>query len=280
MSRTLAFLAATLFAMAAPVSSDPMRPDPNMPRPMAAVDTVFIEDMTWLEVRDAMRAGKTTVIVPTGGVEMNGPYLVAGKHNVVLRVMADSIARALGDALVAPIVPFVPEGDIDPPTGHMLFPSTISVTEDTYERLLTDICSSFRTHGFKNIILLGDSGGNQRGMKEVAADLSARWKGGKSRVYDIPEYYDYGAVTTFLESQGVKQVAEGHHDDFAITAIMMAADPTTVRMNQRIAAGNFRINGIELAPAAKTVEWGRKIIAFRTKLTVAAIRKATASRTE
>src|SRR5690349_15639265 len=130
---------------------DPIKPDPNTPRPMAAADSVFIEDLTWMEVRDALKAGVDTVIVPTGGVEQNGPYLVTGKHNVVLRGTTEAIARKFGKTLVAPIVPFVPEGDIDPPSQHMLYPGTISVSEATFEALLTDICSSLKTHGFKKI---------------------------------------------------------------------------------------------------------------------------------
>ena len=229
-----------------------------------------------MEVRDALKAGKTTVIIPTGGVEQNGPYLATGKHDYILRGTSEAIARKLGNALVAPIVPFVPEGDIDPPTEHMKYPGTISLTEDTYERLLTDICACFRTHGFEHIVLIGDSGGNQKGMKAVAARLNAKWAGGKTRVHFIPEYYDYPGVEKWLEKQGIKQVDEGLHDDFAITAQMMVVDPTTVRMKQRIAADKFRINGIELAPAEKTIEWGKKIIDFRAEGTVKAIRKALA----
>src|SRR4030095_899689 len=120
---------------------DPIAPDPNVARPIEALDTVFLEEMTWMEVRDALEDGKTTVLVPTGGVEQNGPYLATGKHNYVLRATTEAIARKLGNTLVAPIVPFVPEGDIDPPTSHMKYPGTISLTEDTYERLLADICA-------------------------------------------------------------------------------------------------------------------------------------------
>src|SRR5262245_47010362 len=232
-------------------------PDPNAPRPIAAVDTVFIADMTWMEIRDAMKAGKNTVIVATGGVEQNGPYLAANKHNVVLRATTEAIARKLGNALVGTIVPYVPEGDIDPPTEHMKYPSTISLPEDTYEKLLTDICACYRTHGFANIVLIGDSGGNQKGMKAVADSLNGKWTDGKTRVYFIPEYYNYGAVGKWLEEHGIKQEQEGIHDDFGITAIMMTVDPSSVRMKQRQAANKFRINGVELAPAEKTIEWGK-----------------------
>src|SRR5437879_5905437 len=98
---------------------DPVNPDPNSARTIEAVDSVFIEELTWMEIRDAMKTGKTTVIIPTGGVEQNGPYLVTGKHNYILRATTEAIARKLGNALVAPIVPFVPEGDIEPASLHM-----------------------------------------------------------------------------------------------------------------------------------------------------------------
>jgi creatinine amidohydrolase/Fe(II)-dependent formamide hydrolase-like protein len=227
-----------------------------------------------MEVRDALRAGKTTAIVATGGVEMNGPYLATGKHNFVLKATTDAIARKLGNALVAPIVAFVPEGDIDPPTGHMRYPGTISLTEETYRALLTDICSSLRTHGFREIVLIGDSGGNQAGMKRVAGELNARWAGTKTRAHFIAEYYDHDAATAWLESEGVKQIPDGLHDDFALTATIMTVDPKAVRAEQRIAANKFRINGVELAPIEKTIAWGRKIADFRAGKTVEAIRKA------
>ena len=249
---------------------------PDGPRPIAALDTLFIEEMTWMEVRDALKAGKTTAIVATGGVEQNGPYLATGKHNLILRATTEAIARKLGNALVAPIVPFVPEGDIDPPTGHMKYPGTISVTEETYRRLVDDIVASLRTHGFTDVVLIGDSGGNQAGLERVAKELNARWADGTTRVHFIPEYYDYEAVETWLEKQGIKQVSEGIHDDFAITAIMMTVDPKSVRAEQRIAAGKFRINGVDLAPAAKTIEWGRKIVEFRAEATVEAVRRSIA----
>jgi creatinine amidohydrolase/Fe(II)-dependent formamide hydrolase-like protein len=263
---------ALLSSTATAATPDPVSPDPETPRPIEAVDTVFIGDMTWMEVRDAMRDGKDTVIVATGGVEQNGPYLVTGKHNVILRGTTEAIARKLGNALVAPIVPFVPEGDIDPPNLHMKYPGTISVSEATFEALLTDICASLRTHGLKHIILIGDSGGNQTGMKKVAAKLNKNSEGG--RLHYTPEYYDFTAVAKWLEEQGIKQTPEGLHDDFAMTAMMMSVDPQSVRTQQRIAAGKFRINGVDLAPAEKTIDWGKRLISFRAEATVKAIKQA------
>ncbi len=271
----LRFAGITLLALATfqvAAKPDPVAPDPNSPRPIAAADTLFIEDMTWMEIRDAMKAGKRTVIVATGGVEQNGPYLVTGKHNVVLRGTTEAIARKLGDALIAPIVPFVPEGDIDPPTVHMKYPGTISVREETYRSLLTDICQSLRTHGFERIVLIGDSGGNQEGLKAVANQLNATWTDKKTRALYIPEYYDFAAVSKWLEDRGIQQEPEGYHDDFGMTAMMMAVDRQSVRTSQRIKAGRFTINGIKLAPAKKTIDWGNRILNFRADETVKAIK--------
>src|SRR5262249_30978575 len=158
--RAILVLAVLVFAAPQVTAPDPVRPDPEAPRPIPARETVFMEDMTWMEVRDALRAGKDTAIVATGGIEQHGPYLIAAEPDIVLRPTTEASARKLGTAVVAPIVPFVPEGDIDPPTLHMKYPTTISVTEGTYRALVAEICTCLRTHGFRNIVLIGDSGGN------------------------------------------------------------------------------------------------------------------------
>lgn len=254
-------------------SSQAANPDPNMPRPIAAHETAFIEEMTWLEVRDAMRAGKKTVLVATGGVEMNGPYLALGKHNYILRATTEAIARKLGNALIAPIVPFVPEGDISPPSGHMRYPGTVSVRQETFKALLTDIAESMRTHGFEHVIFIADSGGNVAGMKEAAANLSTKW-GARPTIHYIAEYYDYPGLSKWVESQGIHEVDEGIHDDYGITSIVMTVDPALARMKERLAAGKFSINGVPLAPAEKTIDMGRKAADWRAAITVDAIRKA------
>ena len=255
-------------------SASAASPDFDMPRPIDAVDTVFMEDMTWLEIRDAMRAGKKIVIVATGGIEMNGPYLVTGKHNVVLRATTEAIARKLGNALVAPIIGFVPEGNIDPPSGHMRYPGSISLTAQTFKALLTDVAASLKAHGFERVVFIGDSGGNQTGMKEVAEELTQKWAGSKTKIHFIPEYYDYPAAQKWVASQGIKEVDEGLHDEYSITSLMMAVDAKSVRLAQRLAKGKASINGVPIAPAEKTAEMGLRVAAFRADVTVQAIRKA------
>jgi uncharacterized Ntn-hydrolase superfamily protein/creatinine amidohydrolase/Fe(II)-dependent formamide hydrolase-like protein len=216
------------------------------------------------------------VIIPTGGIEQNGPYLQTGKHNVVLRAACEGIARELGNALCAPILALVPEGGIDPPTSHMRYPGTISLREDTYRAVLDDMASSLRAHGFQHIVFIGDSGGNQSGMQAVAASLNERW--GANVAHFIPEFYRYADVFEYMENElGITEPErEGLHDDYVITAIMMTVDPSTVRYDQRVAAGKASINGLSIEPKEKTIEIGRKLLQFRVDQTVTAIRAAIA----
>jgi creatinine amidohydrolase/Fe(II)-dependent formamide hydrolase-like protein len=260
--------------------------DPNEARPIDTADTVFIDEMTFMEVRDAIRAGKTTAIVGTGGVEQNGPYTATGKHNFVMRVTADAIARKLGNALVAPIVAFVPEGQHEPATGHMRYAGTISLTEDTYRALLRDICTSLKAHGFTDIVLIGDSGGNQGGMKAVAAELNAKWSTAKARVHFITEYYTQDMWSfDYLKSIGIRQHPDvqsaaraGVHDDYHYEALVALANPAHIRAEQRIKARKFAINGVELESVKRVLENGRKLVDYRVGITVAAIQKSIAGR--
>jgi creatinine amidohydrolase/Fe(II)-dependent formamide hydrolase-like protein len=246
------------------------------PRPIDAVSSVWLEELTWMEIRDAIAAGKTTVLVPTGGIEQNGPYVAMGKHNWVLQGSCEGIAKALGNALCAPIVKFVPEGSIEQPTGHMRYPGTISLRQETFEAMLDDIGSSLRAHGFKHIIYIGDSGGNQSGMKAVAERQNQRWK--SPVAHHIPEYYNYEEVRGYMERELkiVQPADDGVHDDYYITALMMTVDPAVVRYDQRVKAGKATINGLSIAPKEKTIEVGRKLMQFRVDVTVKAIHEALA----
>jgi creatinine amidohydrolase len=250
---------------------------PDAPNPLPAANTVWIEEMTWMDVRDAMKAGKKTVIISTGGIEPNGPWLALGKHNYVLRANCDAIARKLGDALCAPIVPFVPEGRIDPPSGHMTSPGTISVTNETFEALLSDIVHSMKVHGFENVVLIGDSGGNVRPMQAVADKFTKQWSG-TPRVVHIPEHYAYSTVTAAMEAKGLipkDRKSDGLHDDPTITMNMMVTDPQSVRWDARVKAGKATIDGVSIADRDKAIAIGKEIVAFRAEVTAAAIRKAT-----
>ena len=289
-SFSLATLVAIALATAAPAVAQNHQ-TPDAPRPIPAGVSLWTEELTFMEVRDAVRAGTTTIIIGTGGVEQNGPYVAGGKHNYVLQTVLPYVAREIGNALIAPIVKFVPEGGIEPPTGHMQYAGTISLEEATFEALLTDICRSYKAHGFVDIILIGDSGGNQAGMEKVAAELNRKWAGERARVHYLREYYyedkwSYG----YLKSLGITQIDKtpppgqaadrpadwrnGIHDDLYYEAQVAVQDPKLIRMDQRRNVGLFSLHGVELAPIDRTIEIGNKLAKYRAGITAKAFQES------
>ena len=246
------------------------------PNPLPAPNTVWLEEMTWMDVRDALASGMTTALIPTGGVEPNGPWLATGKHNFVLRTNCDAIARKLGDAICAPIIKLVPEGNIDPPSSHMTSPGTISMRQETFEAMLTDVAHSLKMHGFRNIIFFGDSGGNQGGQRAVAEKLNAMWDG--TVVAHVQEYYDYGTVGDYMAFRGFPEggAGDGLHDDPIITLNMFADEPFSVRYQERVDAGLATINGVDISDRVQSLKWAREIVDFRAEHTVGFINQAIA----
>jgi len=248
------------------------------PNPLQASDSVWIEELTYMEVRDRIAAGATTAIIPTGGIEENGPYLATGKHNYILEAICPVLARELGNALCAPVVRFVPEGTLSPESEFMFFPGTFSVRDETYQALLDDIATSLKLHGFRNIVFIGDSGGNQRGMQAVAETLNERWAASDVRAHFIVEFYTPGWEDTENYTADVLGVAEGesdgHHDDMWVTAMMMVTDPESVRYQQRLDADMASINGVDISNLDETVELGKKMVAYRATQAAVVIRKS------
>jgi len=171
------------------------------------------------------------------------------------------------------VISFVPEGNIDPAAGHMRYPGTVSVTQETFRALLTDIARSMKAHGFEHVILLGDSGGNQEGMAAVATALGQEWRGSGTDIVHVPEYYDNPRWNAWIAEQGVHEVLEGLHDDVRHSSLMMLVDTAYVRAGPRMQAGLFHINGVELAPVDRTLDFARRLVAYQTQITAEAIRR-------
>ena len=247
----------------------------DFPRPIAAADNVWIEELTVLEIRDLLREGTTTALILTGGIEENGPYLTTGKHNHVMRVMGESIARRLGNALAAPIVTIEPG---NPENARS--PGGIRLSPETFQAVLRDMATSLKAQGFTDIFLLGDNGGSRRSLAAVAEELADAWRGQGVVIAHIPEYYNYDDVLGYQRDVlGLDEDPrlERLHDDYYITSIIMNDNPEYVRLQQRIDAGKASINGISILPAEQAIEHGRRLIEFRTDVTVEAIKKAMAA---
>ena len=245
------------------------------PRAGAAEATVFLEDMTWTELRDAVAAGRTTIIVPVGGTEQSGPHMALGKHNVRARVLAGRIATQLGNALVAPVVAYVPEGDVAGKTGHIRFAGTISVSPAVFQGVLEDAARSFRRAGFRDIVLIGDHGGYQSDLAAVAVKLNREWAAAPVRVHFVAEYYKAATepFATVLRQHGLSEAQIGTHAGSADTSLMLAVDPRLVRAD-RLAQPPAAADGTYGDPRASTAALGQAGVDLIVAASVNAIRKA------
>jgi creatinine amidohydrolase len=242
-----------------------------------AADTVFLEDLTWTELRDQIRSGKTTIIVPIGGTEQNGPHMALGKHNLRVRSLSEKIARSLGDALVAPVIAYVPEGNLDPPTAHMRFPGTITIPEEAFDKTLEYAARSFKLAGFHNIVFLGDHGGYQKDEKRVADRLDKEWVAQPVHVLAVEEYYhaSESGFGQLLRSKGYPEQEVGLHAGLADTSLMLAIDPRLVRTD-RLQSGEPSGSGVNGDPRHSSAELGQFGVDLIVAQTVEAIRKAVA----
>ncbi len=244
-------------------------------RPLTAPlpDTVEIADMTWVEVRSAIARGYTTVIVPSGGIEQNGPHMILGKHDRIVRFAAGRIATQVGKTLVTPVIPFVPEGDYDPPEGHLKFPGTIGVSEQAFAAVLDGIARSLKAGGFKTICFIADHGGSVKPQAEVAARLSAEWAQQGVRVIDVSDYYADEGQTNFLRSQGETPASIGLHAGITDTSELMAVHPQGVDLG-RFADAPFTLesNGVSGDPMRASAERGRALIDIKVQAAVRQIK--------
>jgi creatinine amidohydrolase/Fe(II)-dependent formamide hydrolase-like protein len=264
----VAALLAVAMGHAAAAASAPSASAPSAP-------SVFLEELTWTELRDAIAAGATTVIVPVGGTEQSGPHMVLGKHNVRVKVLAGRIAQSLGNALVAPVIAYVPEGSIDPPAGHMRFAGTISIPEAAFESTLEAAARSFRRAGFRDIVLIGDHGGYQKSLAKVAAKLDREWAASPVRVHAVEEYYRVAErdFAELLRKRGLSDAEIGKHAGAADTSLALAASEPLVRTARlrdgRVPGADDGVSGDPRRASAALGNAGLDLIVARTRDAIA-----------
>jgi creatinine amidohydrolase len=234
-----------------------------------------LEELTWTELRARVAAGATTALVPIGGTEQNGPHMALGKHNVRVRFLATRIAQQLGNAIVAPVLPYVPEGAISPPTQHMRWPGTLSIPEAAFEALLQGTARSLRSHGFCHVFLLGDHGGYRPSLDRVAASINREWAASACRVHALPEYYRAASAehAQALKARGFAEEEIGKHAGLADTSLMLATDSSLVRSDAL--SNKLKDSGVSGDASRASAELGQLGVDLIVKNSVAAIRAAT-----
>jgi creatinine amidohydrolase len=246
-------------------------------RPLTAPlpDSMTIADMTWIEVRSAIAQGYDRVIVPSGGIEQNGPHMILGKHDHIVAWTSQRIAKELGHTLVAPVISFVPEGDYAPPTGHMRFPGTIGVTETVFAGMLDGIARSLKVSGFKTICFIADHGGSTKVQAEVAARLNSEWSKDGVRVISVDDYYASAGdlQNEYLEGQGETPATIGQHAGITDTSELMAVYPAGVDL-ERFGGSPFRLEntGVDGDPRRASAERGKALLDLKVQAAVRQIR--------
>lgn len=244
----------------------------------SAPGSVFLDDLTSPELRSRMASGATTVLIPIGGTEQSGPHMALGKHNVRVKVMAGLIAQRLGNAVVAPVLAYVPEGAISPPAAHMRFTGTISIPDAAFEAVLEAAASSLRQHGFQNIFFLGDHGGYQKNELRVAQKLNKAWSAdNRARAYGLTVYYEAAQApfTHELRARGLSDAEIGLHAGVADTALMLATDPSLVRMNLLAQGAQVGLaGGVNGDPRRASAELGARGVQLIVDKSVLAITEA------
>jgi len=240
---------------------------------------VRLADLTWTELKARVDGGATTILVPIGGTEQNGPHMTLGKHNARAAALAERIAHALGDALVAPVIAYVPEGTIEPPSAHLRFPGTIGISDAAFDGVLDGAARSFRHAGFRTIVFLGDHGGYRRALDAVAARLDRRWAATGVRVLAPHAYYDAAdqGFAAALAQRGYRADEIGTHAGLADTSLALAIDPALVRAD-KLSAPPAAAQGVHGDPRRSSAELGRLGADAIVADTVAAIRAAAARR--
>jgi creatinine amidohydrolase len=238
-------------------------------------NTLKMSDMTWVEVRSAIAQGYTRVIVPSGGIEQNGPHMILGKHDHIVRFAAERIAAELGRTLVAPVVSYVPQGGYAPAEGNLRFPGTIGLPDDIYAGMLEGIARSLKLAGFKTICLIADHGGSARPQSELAQRLTREWAADGVKVISVDDYYGAAGEeqNKLLMAQGETPKTIGQHAGISDTSELMAIYPQGVDLT-RLASFPFarEPTGADGDARRATAERGRALIALKVEAAVRQIR--------
>jgi len=244
---------------------------------LAQSKSVLIEDLTWMEVRDAIAGGKTTAIYYAASIEQNGPGLALGKHLFIAHYAAQRIAEELGNALVYPTMPYAIAGDPIKKTGHMRFPGTVSLSEETFGAVAREVAISALAAGFKNVALMGDHGGGQQTLKNVAEALNAEWSPKGVHVYYIPDLY-YKEKEQMKEYLTRRNMAIDEHAGIDDTSEVMFIDKENKWVRKNKLAPDDGKMGVRGDPTQASVELGKMFIEFKIKNAVTQIRSLTADK--
>jgi creatinine amidohydrolase/Fe(II)-dependent formamide hydrolase-like protein len=197
-----------------------------------AAQPVDMELMTYPEIAAAMRAGKTTVLIYNGGTEQRGPHAVLGGHSLIARRVSVEIARQLGNALVAPVLPFsIAEGHLNPK-----WPGSVNLPGPVFSAVNEAVVDSMVVNSFKNIVLMGDHGGGQVELRQLSQRLNNKYAPRGTHVYFCGDVYakTRDDVDAWIKAHGLPPAIHGGIHD---TSLLMYLGGDTYVRRDKLAAG-------------------------------------------
>ena len=252
----------------------------------AAQTPVDMELMTYPEIAAAMQSGKTTVLIYNGGTEQRGPHAVLGGHSLIARRTSVEIARQLGNALVAPVLPFSIAGNHLNPK----WPGSVNVPGSVFSAVNEAVVDSMVVNGFKNILLMGDHGGGQAELRDLAQRLDKKYASTGSRVYFCGDVYakTHDDVDAWVKDHGLPPATHGGIHD---TSLLMYLGGDTYVRKDKLVAGDPVLppgqqpdpskprvnNGVTGDPRPSTPEIGKVFFDMQVRNAVEQIRSLVAS---
>jgi creatinine amidohydrolase len=245
-----------------------------------ASPSLYVEDLTWMEVRDQIASGKTTAIVYSGSIEQNGPHMALGKHLFLAHYIAGKIAEELGDALVYPTIPFAPTGDAVQKTGHMKYEGSVTLSSEVYLGVARQVALSAIAAGFKEIYLMGDHGGGQAELALASKGLDEEWAEKGVHVRYVPDLYykEKEQMRKYLTDKGIAIDRHAGTDDTSEVLFIDEAH-RWIRKDKLAAsdASTRSATGVDGDPTKASVELGKMFVGFKIEDAVAQIRQLRAA---
>lgn len=241
-------------------------------------DPVEIELMTYPEIYSAIHEqGKTTVLIYNGGTEQRGPHAVLGGHTLMARPRAEAIARGLGNALVAPVLAFSPAGSHLNPR----WPGSVAISPELYATVNEAVADSMVVNGFRHIVLMGDHGGGQKELSDLARKLDAKYAPKGVRVHFCGSVYEKARVdfNAWLKEHNLPV---GTHASIPDTSELMYLGGDRYVRKDKIAAGDpvnpvdgarLLKNGVVGDPRPSSPELGKRVFDMKVQYAAEEIRR-------
>jgi creatinine amidohydrolase len=235
----------------------------------AKSNSVYIEDLTWPEVRDAIAGGKTAAIYYAGSTEQNGPHMALGKHNFIAHYVAGKLADRLGNALVYPTMPFAPTGDAIKKTEHMRFPGSVTIPDELFGRVAHDVALSAIASGFRFVFLLGDHGGGQEALAKTAEQLDDEFGPKGIHVYYIDGAAHEEPLRVFLKGHNLPPESHGGIDETS-ELMYIQTDHDWIR-EEKFAPADPAV-GVEGDPRPSSAKLGKIFLGMKIEIELQQIR--------